>query len=173
MTELIPASLTRLAHACAEQLFARRETVGISESSSGGLVAAALLAVPGASAYFYGASVTYARPAARAFMGIDRLPPGIRSSTEPYARIMAGQVSERLGSVWGLSETGAAGPAGNSYGDSTGHSCMAVAGPVSLSRVIKTGVPEREPNMVLFAEATLQLFLVALQQASEAAPQGR
>lgn len=162
-TELIPPTLTRLAHACAERLFDRKETVGISESSSGGLVAAALLSVPGASAYFYGASVTYARPAARAFMGIERLPPGIRSSTEPYARIMAGTVRERLGSVWGVSETGAAGPAGNSYGDATGHTCVAVAGPVSLSRVLKTGVPDREPNMVLFAEATLQLFLDALE----------
>ncbi|MGV2979285.1 CinA family protein [Camelimonas sp. ID_303_24] len=168
MTELIPPSLTRLAHACAERLFARKETVGVSESSSGGLVAAALLSVPGASAYFYGASVTYARPAARAFMGIERLPPGIRSSTEPYARIMAGIVSERLGATWGVSETGAAGPAGNSYGDSTGHSCMAVVGPVNLSRIIKTGEPGRERNMVLFAEATLQLFLEALESPREA-----
>ncbi len=76
---------------------------------------------------------------------------------------MAGIVSERLGATWGVSETGAAGPAGNSYGDATGHSCMAVAGPVSLSRVIRTGAPDREVNMVLFAEATLQLFLEALE----------
>lgn len=164
-TEVIPPSLTRLAQACAEQLFARKETVGVSESSSGGLVAAALLSVPGASAYFYGASVTYARPAARAFMGIERLPPGIRSATEPYARIMAGTVRERLGAVWGVSETGAAGPAGNSYGDSTGHTCVAIAGPASLSRVVETAEPDRERNMVLFAGATLQLFLEALQQA--------
>ncbi|MFC0284685.1 CinA family protein [Camelimonas abortus] len=165
MTAAIPPTLTRLAHACAERLFARRETVGVSESSSGGLVSAALLAVPGASAFFYGASITYARQAARAFMAVERLPPGMRSATEPYARFMAARVSERLGAVWGIAETGAAGPATNRFGDPTGHTCVAVAGPVSLSRTLNTGVSEREPNMALFAEATLQLFLEALEQA--------
>ncbi|GGC79190.1 CinA family protein [Chelatococcus reniformis] len=156
--DTIPPSLTRLARTCAERLIARQETIGISESSAGGLVAAALLAVPGASAYFLGASVTYARPAARGFLGIERLPPGVRSSTEAYAAFMAETVRLRLGATWGLCETGAAGPSTNRYGDPTGHTCLAIAGPVADTRTLRTGLGEREPNMIAFAEAALQLL---------------
>lgn len=155
---MIPSALTRLAGECAEILVARRETLGISESSSGGLVAASLLSVPGASRFFLGASITYARPAARAFMGIERLPPGMRSSTEPYAAFMADTVRERLGSIWGLAETGAAGPEGNGYGDPAGHTCMAVAGPRRTVTTLRTGQSDREANMIAFAEATLILL---------------
>lgn len=165
MADTLPSDLTALARACADLLIARKETVGVSESSSGGLVAAALLSVPGASNYFLGASITYARPAARAFMGIERLPPGMRSSSEPYAVFMATRVSERLGSVWGLSETGAAGPAGNGYGDPAGHTCLATAGPVELVRTLQTGSADREANMLTFAQATLTLLRDALTEA--------
>jgi len=161
----LPAELTRLAKACAALLVARKETIGVSESSAGGLVSAALLAVPGASAYFLGGSVTYARPAARVFMGIEKLPEGMRSSSEPYAALMAGQVRERLAATWGLSETGAAGPTGNGYGDAAGHSCMATAGPVALLRTLETASGDRESNMIAFALATLTLLHEALKTA--------
>lgn len=166
MTDTLPADLTRLARACAALLFARKETIAVSESSAGGLVAAALLAVPGASAYFLGGSVTYARPAARVFMGIEKLPDGMRSSSEPYAAFMAARVRERLEATWGLCETGAAGPTGNGYGDAAGHSCMATAGPVALVRTIETAHGNREGNMVAFAAATLNLLHEALKQAA-------
>ncbi len=163
--DTLPPELTRLAQACSALLFARKETVGVSESSAGGLVAAALLSVPGASAYFLGGSVTYARPAARVFMGIEKLPDGMRSSSEPYANLMAARVRERLEATWGLAETGAAGPTGNRYGDDAGHSCMATAGPVALVRTLETGSADREGNMIAFAVATLTLLLEALRKA--------
>lgn len=162
---MLPAELTRLARACAALLAARRETIGISESSAGGLVSAALLSVPGASAYFLGGSVTYARPAARAFLGVEQLPEGMRSSSEPYAAHMATQVRLRLQSTWGLCESGAAGPTGNGYGDAAGHSCFAVVGPVALVRTLETRSRDREANMIAFAVATLGLLEEALRQA--------
>jgi nicotinamide-nucleotide amidase len=165
MADTLPAELTRLAQACSALLFARKETIAVSESSAGGLVSAALLSVPGASAYFLGGSVTYARPAARVFMGIEKLPEGMRSSSEPYAALMATRVRERLGATWGLCETGAAGPTGNSYGDAAGHSCMATAGPIALVRTIETERAGREANMVAFAIATLILLHTALAEA--------
>ena len=51
--------LTRLARAVAEHLIARQQTVAVAESSAGGLISAALLAVPGASAYYLGGGVVY------------------------------------------------------------------------------------------------------------------
>src|SRR6187551_1404849 len=101
-------SLLPLAKKVGEKLKARKETVGISESSAGGLISAVLLAVPGASAYFMGGAVVYTRPAGEAFLtATPSKRKGIRSSSEPWATLAAELVRERLNTTWGLAETGA------------------------------------------------------------------
>ena len=140
------------------------ETVGIAESSSGGLISAHLLAIAGASAYFLGGSVIYTRYAGRGLLGVtDDEMEGMRAATESYASLNAGRISEILGSNWGLSETGATGPDGNRYGDDAGHSCIAVSGPVSRSRTIETGSNDRQENMIAFSIAALELLIECLQ----------
>jgi nicotinamide-nucleotide amidase len=147
----------------------RRETVAVGETSAGGLISASLLAVPGASAYFAGGAVTYAAQSIRGLAGISiekMRADGIRSSSEPYAILLATEIRVRHGDVsWGLSETGAAGPSGNSYGDPPGHTCMAVMGAVSVARTLRTGSDDRVANMWAFAEATLKLFVEVLESA--------
>jgi nicotinamide-nucleotide amidase len=147
----------------------RRETVAVGETSAGGLISASLLAVPGASAYFLGGAITYSARSIRGLAGIsiDQMrADGIRSSSEPYALLLATEIRARHGKVsWGLSETGAAGPAGNPYGDPAGHTCMAVVGAVSVARTLRTGSDDRVANMWAFAEATLQLFVEVLETA--------
>ena len=104
-------SLLPLAKRVGEKLKARKETIGVSESSSGGLVSAVLLAVPGASAYFMGGAVVYTRPAGEAFLtATPSKRAGIRSSSEPWALLAAELVRGQLNTTWGLAETGAAGP---------------------------------------------------------------
>ena len=141
-------------------LTSRRVTIGVSESSSGGLISAALLSVPGASAYYRGGGVIYAAPAFRGLMGLQKSDiEGMRSSTEPYARFMAGTIRERVRADWGLCETGAAGPGGNGYGDDAGHTCVALVGEgVELSRTLETGLDDREENMRRFALEALKLL---------------
>ena len=108
MQELLP-----IAEAIAAKLIARRQTIAVAESSTGGLISAALLAVPGASAYFLGGAVVYTRDARRTLMDIpDEAMKGIRSASEPYAKLLASQIRSRFSCDWGLSETGAAGPDG-------------------------------------------------------------
>src|SRR3979490_462533 len=125
MQDLVP-----IAEQIAARLIARRQTVAVAESSTGGLISAALLAVPGASGYFLGSAVVYTRDARRTLMDIpDDAMKGIRSASEPYAKLLASQIRHRFSTDWGLSETGATGPTGNSYGDAAGHSCMAGGGP--------------------------------------------
>ena len=144
-------------------LKARGETIAIAESSTGGLISAALLAVPGASAYFLGGSVIYTRAARAAFLEIpDPLPGGMRASTEVYASLLATTVRGRCGAVWGLGETGAAGPTGNRYGDAAGHSCIALAGPAARAITLETGQVDREANMRAFAARALALLEAAL-----------
>ena len=162
-------NLDDVAARVAALLIGRRDTVSVVESSSGGLVAAALLAVPGASRYFVGGAVTYTATARERFLAIDAGGmEGLRSSSEPYARLLAETARTRLGTVWGLAETGAAGPTGNRYGDAAGHSCLAVSGPVSRSVTIETGSADRPENMRAFARAALDLLESALTEAGAA-----
>jgi PncC family amidohydrolase len=150
----------------AELLIARKETVAVSESSAGGLISAALLTVPGASAYFLGGGVIYTRMAMGALLDLtpDKLD-GIRSATEPMARLLADTVRGRLGPDWGLAETGATGPTGNRYGDAAGHACLAVCGKRIASRTLETGSSDRVANMVAFANAALELLEETLLRA--------
>jgi PncC family amidohydrolase len=125
MDELVP-----LAESIAAVLKDRRETVAVAESSAGGMISAALLAVPGASAYFLGGAVVYTYKARGALLDVpESALTGIRSASEPYALLLARTARERLSATWGLAETGAAGPTGNRYGDAAGHACLAVTGP--------------------------------------------
>ena len=152
-------TLASMAEAVSALLQERGETIAVSESSTGGLIAAALLAVPGASAYFIGGGVLYTHQAREALLQVRLTDhPGMRASTEPYALLCATAVRERLGATWGLGESGAAGPSGNRYGDPPGHSCIAVAGPRTRVITLNTGQVEREANMWRFAQAALALL---------------
>ena len=141
----------------------RSETVAVSESSTGGLVCAALLSVPGASSYFLGGGVIYTGAARHGLLYLPAdLPAETRSASEPYASLCARTIREKLGATWGLAETGATGPTGNRYGDSAGHCCLAVAGPMERVITIETGSDDREGNMWVFAQAALGLLARAV-----------
>jgi PncC family amidohydrolase len=161
MTTLAP-----VAEAVGALLKERSETVGVSESSTGGLISAALLAVPGASAYFVGGGVIYTHKAREVLLRA-RLEdhPGMRASTEPYAVLCATAIRDLLGTSWGLGETGATGPSGNRYGDAAGHCCIAVAGPRARSITLETGRTGRADNMERFAKAALELLEEVLRAA--------
>ncbi len=142
----------------------RKETIAVAESSAGGLISAALLAVPGASAYFLGGGVIYTQAARRALLRVpDEAVTGIRASTEAYALLKARAIRELLGATWGLAETGASGPTGNRYGDAAGHACVAVAGPVERAITLETRHGDREQNMWAFATAALELLETSLR----------
>src|SRR5436309_5979415 len=152
--------LVTVAEKIAARLIERKQTIAVAESSAGGLISAALLGVPGASAYFLGGGVIYTREARRILMDIpDDAMKGIRSASEPYAQLLASQIRRRFSTDWGLSETGATGPTGNRYGDAAGHSCMAMAGPEQAVRTIETGSIDRLANMHAFATTALNLLL--------------
>ena len=154
-----------IAEQIAAKLVARKQTVAVAESSTGGLISASLLAVPGASAYFLGGAVVYTRDARRILMDIsDDAMRGIRSASEPYAKLLADQVRKRFATDWGLSETGATGPTGNRYGDAAGHSCMAVAGVETKVITLETGSNDRQANMQAFAKMALTLLLKELER---------
>ena len=155
--------LLAAAQAISEKLMARRQTVAVAESSAGGLISAALLSVPGASAYYLGGGVIYTGRALKGLLHVDRTQlTDMRSSSEPYALFLAQTIRRELRADWGLSETGAAGPTGNAYGDASGHTCVGVSGPFEQTLTLETGSPDRGANMVRFALESLSLLYNAL-----------
>ena len=152
--------LVALAEQVATILTARKQTIAIAESSTGGLISAALLAVPGASAYFLGGAVVYTRQSRRLLLDIpDAALDGMRPSTERYALMMARTAQKNFSATWALAETGATGPTGNRYGDAAGHSCIAIAGLAEQSMTVETGDADRLRNMNAFTISALTLLL--------------
>jgi PncC family amidohydrolase len=137
----------------------RKQTIAVAESSAGGLINAALVAVPGASAFYLGGGIIYTKAGRATLLGIGAADvKGMRSASEPYAKLIAYRVREKLGATWGLSETGASGPTGNRYGDAPGHACIAVSGPHGEVITVETGSADREANMQEFARRALALL---------------
>jgi PncC family amidohydrolase len=160
MDDLLP-----LAERAGARLKERNQTIAVAESSAGGLISAALLAVPGASAYFLGGAVVYTRLARAELLRVpESALAGMRPATEPYALLLARTARERVGATWALAETGATGPTGNRYGDAAGHACLALVGPVERATTLETGSADRVANMRAFARAALELLLEGLAQ---------
>ena len=156
-------ALLPLADTIAKHLIARRETIAVAESSTGGLIAAALLAVPGASAYFIGGAVAYTRQAKSLLLALDDAALAeFRPATEGHALLLARRAAARFSATWGIGETGAAGPTGNRYGDPAGHTCLAIAGRAERAVTLETGHANRGANMHAFAAAALELLADSL-----------
>jgi nicotinamide-nucleotide amidase len=153
-------TLLPLAEKIAAILKQRGETIAVAESSTGGLISAALLAQPGASAYFVGGAVVYTYKSRAVLLGIGEADmAGMRPSTEPYALLFARRMREKHDTTWAIGETGATGPSGNRYGDAAGHSCIAVVGPkIDTAITLETGSGDRQANMRAFAARALSFF---------------
>jgi nicotinamide-nucleotide amidase len=144
----------------AERLKARGETISIAESSTAGVISAALLAIPGASAYFMGGAVVYTRQSRAELLRVTEAElTGITPSTEAYALLFARKIRERLATTWAVGETGTAGPTGSRYGHAAGHSCIALIGPAGERAItVETGKADRVDNMRVFAVRALELL---------------
>jgi PncC family amidohydrolase len=156
--------LIRRAERAAALLKGRRATVVVAESSTGGLISAALLALPGASSYFLGGAVVYTKSARASLLDIpDAAMAGMRAATQAYAVLLARSARQRFSATWALAETGATGPTGNRYGDPPGHSCVAVVGASERAITLETGSADRLSNMFAFSAGALDLLAAALE----------
>lgn len=148
-------------------LKSRGQSVAVVDGATGGLISAALLAMPGASAYFRGGGVIYTLKGRRLVLGHE---PGslrgLTSATEAYALAQARLIRARYDSDWGVAETGAAGPGVHPLGVASGTSAAAVVGPgFEAAAIIETGHDDRLANMIAFSRNALDLLLDALARA--------
>lgn len=158
-------ALEKIAASVCERLKSRKETISVAESSSGGLISASLLAIPGASSYFLGGSVVYTMAARKVFLSMHNQQLGsMKPLTPEYGLATASAVRQALGATWGISELGAAGPSGTRYGHEAGMTCIAVSGPIEKAKIITTGDNERFTNMLEFTAAALDLLEEVIQR---------
>ena len=143
----------------------RNESVAVAEGSCGGLISAALVAVPGASGFYVAGAVLYTRPAFEEILGDRRQAlRGLRGASGEFSLAIARIAREQFGSTWAIGESGASGPTGNRYGDAAGHAALAVSGPVEKTQIVETGLVDRQENMWRFAAAALALVERALAE---------
>jgi PncC family amidohydrolase len=115
-------------HDALSRLRERGLTVAVAESSAGGLIAAALTAAPGSSAWFRGGVVAYDAPSKTALLGIPASLFEERGSVSAEAaQAMAEAARGLFGADLGIGETGIAGPGGGSAGKPVGLTYVAVA----------------------------------------------
>ncbi|MGW4034316.1 CinA family protein [Streptomyces sp. NPDC004838] len=119
-----------------ELLAERGQTLAVAESLTGGLVAAELTAVPGASAAFRGSVTAYATALKRDVLGVDGTLLAERGAVDPeVAKQMAAGVRALLGAAWGIATTGVAGPEPQD-GHAVGTVFVAVSGPYGGEKVV-------------------------------------
>ena len=166
MATFLTQEQEQLAQRIAARLVERGETVAVGEATTGGLVSAALLALPGASRYYAGGAVLYTIGSRTALAGV---PPEVyanyRGTTPDMLAALAEALRRRLGATWCIAESGLAGPTGGRFGGAVGSTNLAIAGPVSRAEAIETGIPDRATNMVEFTTRTLAYLDAALQEA--------
>jgi nicotinamide-nucleotide amidase len=154
-----------LALEIASLLTPRGQTVAVAESTTGGLISAALLWVPGASRYYAGGGVTYTLNSRTVLGGVDSAAYENYQGTTPEMLLqLAEAMRNRLGAIWCIAESGLAGPTPGRSGAPPGRTTVAIAGPETRSEVFETGSDDREANMEEFTTLALRSFRDALQE---------
>jgi nicotinamide-nucleotide amidase len=148
----------------AKLLTEHSHSISVAESSTGGLISANLLSVPGASRYFMGGAVIYTIKSRLAFLDLDRERiKKLKPLTEEMALEFARAARAKLDTTWGIAELGVAGPGGTTYSDAIGISVIALSGPVDASVTITTDSNDREENMETFTDEALQFLVQTLE----------
>jgi len=173
MSSFPPTVLKVAAEAVATLLRTRKESISVAETAAGGLISAALLSTPGASAFYKGGLTLYTLQSRIEFAGWTQANiEGYKGPTPEVVTGLAENVRQKLGSTYCVSESGTAGPTGgNTKNRTPGYVALAVAsehGP-TLSTELDTGNgSNREQNMVDFAVKALELVKEAIEKSSGA-----
>ncbi|EKG18025.1 CinA [Macrophomina phaseolina MS6] len=156
-----PAELREIVHEVVELLKDRGETISCGETAAGGLISAAILSVPGASAVYKGGLTLYTLESRLAFGGWTQ--EQIDNFTGPSIYCVLGLAEHlrgQLKSTYAVAESGSAGPSnwGKTDNMKAGYVALAVASSAGcVEREIETGLVDRDANMVRFAAEALRL----------------
>lgn len=172
-----PGPLAPLASRAAAALRAAKQSVAVFESTSAGLVQAALQACPGASSYTTCGAVTYGPKKAGAVLGsfdvsAPRPPdgPSYKESKKAWTSSLARVKRDEVGATWCVTESGACGPTFNFPDISCGFTAVFVSGPIERGVFVESTHADREQNMWAFAKAALDLLAECVEEHAGLAP---
>jgi len=155
---------SELAGTAIRLLISRGQTIAAAESLTGGLVAAALTAIPGASAAFRGGVVAYAADLKAAVLGVPDDLLARHGAVHPrIAEAMAEGARTRMWTTVGIATTGVAGP-DPAEGRPVGTVYIAVAGPARTTCQALALTGNRESIRVAAVESVLDLLLAAMRE---------
>jgi len=163
MSQTTFSDLVAVGNQIADALRGQQASIAVSESAAGGLINAALVAVPGASDFYRGGMIVYTAAGRKILAGDEELPPGLKGATEAFALVQANRAKLLYRADWGIGETGATGPSGNPYGDPPGFGWLACSGASNATLQIRTDKDDRTSNMHAFALAALQLAVKTIK----------
>jgi nicotinamide-nucleotide amidase len=153
------------------ELVRRGETLAVAESLTGGILAASIVDVPGASAAFRGGLVVYATDLKASLAGV---PADLLEQRGPVdgdvAVALARGARERCGATWGLSTTGVAGPDAQ-HGVAVGTVFVGLAGPDIADVLPLTLSGDRGAIRAAAAAAALDLIALQLRQTRGTSPE--
>lgn len=150
----------------AAALIERKQTVAVAESSTGGLISASLLSVPGASAYYLGGTVIYTARSRKQILGVTPEDVADLKPLTPEMAMAFARVAQRqLNSTWAITELGIAGPTPARYGHAPGISVIGISGPIERTTIVETGSNDREQNMWAFTRAAIALLTEVVSEA--------
>jgi len=175
-----PGPLSELAAEAAELLKKNGQNVTVFESTTAGLIQAALQAVPGASIYTTCGAVTYSSKKAVALLGADmsanpKPANGVayKESKNSWNLRVARHMIDEVGATWCLSESGACGPTFNYPDVTSGFTSVFVTGPVEKGIMVESPHCDREANMWSFTKAGLDLLAECVKDAADLSQHGK
>ena len=154
-----------------EILWDTERTVGTAESCTGGRIAEAIIAVPGASKYFKGGIISYVNEIKESLLGVD--PQVLEEKTavcEEVAMAMVKGACKTLNTNYAIAATGFAGPTGGTKDIPVGTIWLACG---SLERVVTLKVEEdhgRDINLAIATNKAMELFLNFLKEENAPRP---
>tara|TARA_Y100001936_G_C16062021_1_gene664708 strand:+ start:409 stop:918 length:510 start_codon:yes stop_codon:yes gene_type:complete len=151
----------------ADMLVNRSEKIAVAESTSGGLISAALLSFPGASKYYAGGGVVYTLTSRVEIAGVSPEEyANYRGTTEELLASLVKSMREKIGADWCIGESGIAGPAGGRNNHTKGRTVIGVSGPISRTTTIETDTLDRETNMIEFTTESLVFLRDAIKESN-------
>ena len=154
-------------------LWEMEKTVGTAESCTGGRIAEAIIAVPGASKYFKGGIISYVDEIKQSLLDVDAEVLAEKTAVcEEVARQMVKGACRTLNTDYAIAATGFAGPGGGTKDIPVGTIWLACGSPDNQVSMVVEEDHGRDINLAIATNKAMQMFLDFLKTETKTEEEG-